>query len=440
MTRILLSFLCFLVAVPGFLAAVPVFLAAVPVFLVAVPVFLVAVPAAFAQPTVSAVRIGAHPDKTRFVMEMSERPRYRVFTLPDPFRVVIDLPEFQWVPGQGAPGQGAPGRVEPGQVGPGLRGGLISAMRFGLFAPGTSRVVLDVSGPVRVKSVFLIAPAAGYPYRFVVDVVPVSREDFFAAARGRAIVSDPPLAATQSALAAPPKPKTDQRPTIVIDPGHGGIDPGARSITGVDEKKIALIYARELKRQLEASGHYRVHLTREKDIFIRLRNRVAIAERMGGDLFISLHANNHESPKIRGVSIYSLSEKASDAQAAALAAEENKADIIAGIDLSDQTEVVSKILIDLAQRETMNLSKQFANTLVGEVGKVTKLLGNTHRSAGFVVLKSATVPSVLIEIGYLSNRAEERLLRSKKHRVRVTRAIIEAIEAYFARQDTLNRS
>ena len=419
MTRILLSFLCFLVAVPGFLAAVPV--------------FLVAVPAAFAQPTVSAVRIGAHPDKTRFVMEMSERPRYRVFTLPDPFRVVIDLPEFQWVPGQGAPGQGAPGRVEPGQVGPGLRGGLISAMRFGLFAPGTSRVVLDVSGPVRVKSVFLIAPAAGYPYRFVVDVVPVSREDFFAAARGRAIVSDPPLAATQSALAAPPKPKTDRRPTIVIDPG-------ARSITGVDEKKIALIYARELKRQLEASGHYRVHLTREKDIFIRLRNRIAIAERMGGDLFISLHANNHESPKIRGVSIYSLSEKASDAQAAALAAEENKADIIAGIDLSDQTEVVSKILIDLAQRETMNLSKQFANTLVGEVGKVTKLLGNTHRSAGFVVLKSATVPSVLIEIGYLSNRAEERLLRSKKHRVRVTRAIIKAIEAYFARQDTLNRS
>ena len=402
MSRILLSFLCLLVAAP----------------------------AAFAQPTVSAVRIGAHPDKTRFVMEMSERPRYRVFTLPDPFRVVIDLPEFQWAPGQGA----------PGQVGPGVRGGLISAMRFGLFAPGTSRVVLDVSAPVRVKRVFLITPKAGYPYRFVVDMVPVSREDFFAAARGGAVVSDPPLAPTQSALAAPPKPKTDERPTIVIDPGHGGIDPGARSITGVDEKTIALIYARELKRQLEASGHYRVQLTREKDIFIRLRDRIAIAERMEGELLISLHANNHDSPKIRGVSIYSLSEKASDAEAEALAAKENKADIIAGIDLSDQTETVSKILIDLAQRETMNLSKQFANTLVGEVGKVTKLLGNTHRSAGFAVLKSATVPSVLIEIGYLSNRAEERLLRSRKHRTRVTGAILKAIEAYFARQDTLNRS
>ena len=397
MSRILLSFLCLLVAAP----------------------------AAFAQPTVSAVRIGTHPDKTRFVMEMSERPRYRVFTLADPFRVVIDLPELQWVPGQGVPG---------------VRGGLISAMRFGLFAPGTSRVVLDVSAPVRVKRVFLITPKAGYPYRFVVDMVPVSREDFFAAARGGAVVSDPPLAPTQSALAAPPKPKTDERPTIVIDPGHGGIDPGARSITGVDEKTIALIYARELKRQLEASGHYRVHLTREKDIFIRLRDRIAIAERMEGELLISLHANNHDSPKIRGVSIYSLSEKASDAEAEALAAKENKADIIAGIDLSDQTETVSKILIDLAQRETMNLSKQFANTLVGEVGKVTKLLGNTHRSAGFAVLKSATVPSVLIEIGYLSNRAEERLLRSRKHRTRVTGAILKAIEAYFARQDTLNRS
>ncbi len=270
MARILLSFLCFLVAVP----------------------------AAFAQPTVSAVRIGAHPDKTRFVMELSERPRYRVFTLPDPFRVVIDLPELQWVPGQRAPGQGA-----PGQVGPGVRGGLISAMRFGLFATGTSRVVLDVIEPVRVKRVFLIDPKEGYPYRFVVDMVPISREDFFAAARGAAVVSDPPLAPTQSALVPPPKPTTDERPTIVIDPGHGGVDPGARSITGIDEKIIALIYARELKRQLEASGRYRAQLTREKDIFIRLRNRIGIAERMEGDLLISLHANNHDSPRIRGVSI-----------------------------------------------------------------------------------------------------------------------------------------
>jgi N-acetylmuramoyl-L-alanine amidase len=273
----------------------------------------------------------------------------------------------------------------------------------------------------------------------VIDVVPVSRASFLAA-RAAPVVSDPPLDPATSAFVAPPQPKADERRTIVIDPGHGGVDPGSRSITGVDEKEIALAYARELKRQLEAGGRYRVALTRDKDIFIRLRDRIDFAERMEGDLFVSLHANNHDSSKIRGASVYTLSEQASDAEAAALAAKENKADIIAGINLGEQTEVVSKILIDLAQRETMNLSKQVANGLVGEMGKVTKLLTNTHRSAGFAVLKSATVPSILIEIGYLSNQTEERLLRSKKHRIGVSRAISAAIEAYFARQTSLNRT
>ncbi len=385
-----------------------------------------AAPAAWAQPTVSNVRIGEHLDKTRFVMELSEAPRYRVFVLPDPFRVVIDLPELRWAPGQD-------------NVSASAKGGLVAAMRFGLFAPGTSRVVLDLSAPAQVKRVFPLAPTENYPYRLVIDVVPVSRASFLAA-RAAPFVSDPPLAPTVSAFATPHQPKADERPTIVIDPGHGGIDPGSRSLTGVNEKKIALAYARVLKRQLEASGRYRVVLTRDKDIFLRLRDRVELAERLGGDLFISLHANNHDSRRIRGASVYSLSEKASDAEAEALAAKENKADIIAGINLSDQTEVVSKILIDLAQRETMNLSKQFANGLVGELGKVTKLLGNTHRSAGFVVLKSATIPSILIEIGYLSNKTEERLLRTEKHRIGVSRAIGTAIEAYFERQTSLNRT
>jgi N-acetylmuramoyl-L-alanine amidase len=300
-------------------------------------------------------------------------------------------------------------------------------------------VVLDLSAPAQVKRVFVLPPTGKYPYRLVIDVVPVSRASFLAT-RGAPFVSDPPLDPTASAFAAPIQPKADERPTIIIDPGHGGIDPGSRSLTGVDEKKISLAYARALKRQLEAGGRYRVILTRDKDIFLRLRDRFELAERMEGDLFVSLHANNNNSARVRGASVYTLSEKASDAEAEALAAKENKADIIAGINLGDQTEVVSKILIDLAQRETMNLSKQFANGLVGELGKVTKLLGNTHRSAGFAVLKSATIPSILIEIGYLSNRAEERLLRSEKHRISVSRAIGAAIEAYFERQTSLNRT
>ena len=383
-----------------------------------------AAPAAWAQPMVSQVRIGEHPDKTRFVMELSEAPRYRVFTLADPFRVVIDLPELRWAPGRGEGDQ---------------KGGLIAAMRFGLFAPGTSRVVLDLSAPARVGRVFVLPPTGNYPYRLVIDVVPVSRASFLAA-RAAPIVSDPPLDPASSAVAVPPQPEADERRTIVIDPGHGGIDPGSRSLTGVDEKNIALAYARALRRQLEAGGRYRVVLTRDQDIFISLRDRFGLAERVAGDLFISLHANNHDSPRVRGASVYTLSEQASDAEAEALAAKENKADIIAGINLAEQTEVVSKILIDLAQRETMNLSKQFANGLVGELGRVTKLLGNAHRSAGFAVLKSATVPSILIEIGYLSNQTEERLLRSKKHRIGVSRAIVAAIEAYFERQTSLNRT
>ncbi len=394
-------------------------------FLLAICLALTA-PAAWAQPTVSKVRIGEHPDKTRFVMELSEAPRYRVFALPDPFRVVIDLPELGWTPGLGNGSAQA-------------KGGLITAMRFGLFAPGTSRVVLDLSAPAQVRRVFVLPPTGNFPYRLVIDVVPVSRAKFLTA-RGAPFVSDPPLDPTASAFAAPLQPKADERPTIIIDPGHGGVDPGSRSLTGVDEKKISLAYARALKRQLEAGGRFRVILTRDKDIFLRLRDRFELAERMEGDLFVSLHANNNNSSRVRGASVYTLSEKASDAEAEALAAKENKADIIAGINLGDQTEVVSKILIDLAQRETMNLSKQFANALVGELGKVTKLLGNTHRSAGFAVLKSATIPSILIEIGYLSNQAEERLLRSEKHRISVSRAIGVAIEAYFERQTSLNRT
>jgi len=378
---------------------------------------------AWAQPKIGAIRFGEHPEATRFVMELSEAPRYRVFTLPDPFLVLIDLPELDWEMGNGAH--------------KGL--GLVDAMRFGLFAPGTSRIVLDLRGPGRISSVFTLPPKEGYPYRLVIDIAPVQRSAYFALPR-EPLLSDPPLAPPRS-VAPPTAPaETDQRPLVVIDPGHGGVDPGARSLSGIYEKRISLDYALELKSQLEATGRYRVAMTRERDIFIRLRDRMAMAQSVGGDIFVSLHANNHDSPKIRGVSVYTLSENASDAEAEALAAKENKADVIAGINLADQTEVVSKILIDLAQRETMNLSKRFANGLVGEVGHVAKLLGNTHRYAGFAVLKSPTVPSVLVEIGYLSHPEEEALIRSPKHRERLMAALIKALDSYFARQESLNRS
>jgi N-acetylmuramoyl-L-alanine amidase len=385
--------------------------------------------AAFAKPQVTAARIGEHPERTRFVLELSEELPYRVFTLPDPFRVVLDLPEVDW-------------RLPEGEQPRPL--GLISDLRFGLFAPGTSRVVLDVKSPVHLQQVFVIPPREGKSHRLVIDVQAVSREQYFAAQqtdKAEAAVSDEPLAPLAEAVPAlPPAKPSESRPIIVVDPGHGGVDPGAVGVSGLYEKNLALGYGLALRDALEATGRYRVVLTRDRDVFLKLRERIQVAQQAEGDLFISLHANTHNSGRIRGASIYTLSETASDEEAAALAAAENAADVLAGVNLGDQTGDVRNILIDLAQRETMNLSKKFANDLVVEVGQETKLLGNTHRFAGFAVLKSPVVPSILFEIGYMSNRQEERLLRSPEHRAKIVASIIRAIDGYFERQKAADRS
>jgi len=384
-----------------------------------------AAPAAFAAPVAKAVRIGVHPDKTRFVLELSEEPSYRIFTLPDPARVVIDLPQLDWQ----VPAEPAPDAQD-----------LIQALRSGIFTPGTSRIVLDMSGPVGVKNVLLLPTGEGQGHRLVVDLQPVSEAVFHNPDERRPILSKTPLPVAQTAVLPTPAPRADNRPTVVIDAGHGGIDPGAIGVSGTHEKALALDYALELRRLLLETGRYRVVLTREDDVFIQLRDRIAIAQQAGGDLFISLHANTYKTAVARGASVYTLSEKASDAEAEALAAKENTADIIAGIDLGAQTQDVSMILIDLAQRETMNLSKNFANNLVKRLGTTTKLLRNTHRFAGFAVLKSPTVPSVLVEIGYMSNREEERLLLSQKHRAKLSAAIVKAVGDYFKWQESMRRS
>ncbi len=380
-----------------------------------------------AKPSATAVRIGEHPDKTRFVLELSEEPSYRIFTLPDPVRVVIDLPELDW--------------QMPSNELPASRG-MIEALRYGLFAPGTSRVVLDMRVPVGVKSVLVLPPQNGSGYRLVIDLRPISREVFLNPNERRTTLSKKPLPRPQ-ATAFPsltPAPKGDPRPIIVIDAGHGGIDPGASSVSGAYEKDIVLAYALELRRQLLATKRYRVVLTREDDRFLRLRDRFARALDVEGGLFLSLHVNTGGQPKVQGASVYTLSETASDAEAGALARKENLADIIAGVNFTDQTADVSKILIDLAQRETMNLSKSFANMLVTELGETVTLLRNTHRFADFAVLKSPTVPSVLIEYGYISNRAEERRLLDPGYRKKVTGTVIRAIDKFFQRQAAMNRT
>jgi N-acetylmuramoyl-L-alanine amidase len=229
----------------------------------------------------------------------------------------------------------------------------------------------------------------------------------------------------EAATAAP------RRPTIVIDPGHGGIDPGAISRSGTSEKDVVLAFAKTLKEELETSGRYRVLMTRTEDVFLSLRDRVRVARSNSADLLVVIHADSLRSAKARGATVYTVSEKASDAEAEALAHNENRADVIAGVDLAAENGEITDILIDLAQRETKNYSVSFAKTLVKELKPVARLNSRPIRSAGFRVLKAPDVPSVLLELGYLSNRSDENLLLSQKWRGKVAGAVTAAIERYF---------
>jgi N-acetylmuramoyl-L-alanine amidase len=218
---------------------------------------------------------------------------------------------------------------------------------------------------------------------------------------------------------------------IVLDPGHGGVDPGAIGFSGVYEKEIALATAQQLARELETTKRYRVRLTRSGDEFVALQDRVAFAHAEGADLFLSIHADALPNAGMRGASVYTLSEQASDKEAAALAARENKADLIAGIDLSRHEPVVSEILIDLARRQTNNLSIRLARELVTELGHEVRLLNNSHRSAGFVVLKAPDIPSALVEVGCLSNRTEEQLLQRPAYQHKLATGLVRSINDYF---------
>ena len=236
----------------------------------------------------------------------------------------------------------------------------------------------------------------------------------------------------QTAAKSPPAAKpTARRRTVVLDPGHGGIDPGAIGLSGAYEKDLALDAARLVARQLEATKRYRVVLTRTSDEFVALQDRVARARAADGDLFLSIHADALPDPGMRGASVFTLSEKASDKEAAALAARENKVDLIAGIDLSRHAPEVSSILIDLARRQTNNQSIRLARRLVNDLGQDVRMLNNSHRSAGFAVLKAPDIPSALVEMGCLSNRQEEHALRMPSYRQKVAIGIARSINDYF---------
>jgi N-acetylmuramoyl-L-alanine amidase len=244
------------------------------------------------------------------------------------------------------------------------------------------------------------------------------------------LLSDTAVRAAQE----PPRPRAaaSSLPLVFLDPGHGGKDPGAIGVSGTYEKHVALASAQELKRQLEASGRYRVQLSRGHDVFIPLEDRVAIAQRNGAALFVSMHADALSDHAVRGASVYTLADQASDAQTAALAQRENAADRYGGPQFRGASPEVARILASLVRQETRSGSARMARSVVGEMGHDVPLLQNPSRHAGFVVLKAADIPSVLVEMGFMSNREDEAELRQAAHRARVATALHRAIDNFFA--------
>lgn len=370
------------------------------------------------MPRVSDARVVGDGERTRFIMDLSSEVGLGAFTMADPYRVVVDLPEVAFELG---PDAGLTGR------------GLVTGWRYGLFAQGRSRVVLDASEPVRIERAFVLPSVEGQPARLVVDLVRTSEQEFQQELRRTAVTREASneVAATKSDRLPDPG-SIRQRPVVVLDPGHGGIDTGTVASSGIKEKDIVLAFAFELKARLEATDKVDVRMTREEDSFITLADRVKVARDQAADLFVSIHADSVKQDFVRGATVYTLSETASDDDAARLAAKENASDVIAGLELgSEPDDDVAGILVDLTRRETKNFASAFANNLVSELSSTTRMIRNPHRSAGFKVLRAPDVPSVLLEIGYLSNEQDEKLLTSNEWRDRVTEAVTGAILRFF---------
>jgi len=369
---------------------------------------------AAAVPSVTAVRVGGDDKQTRFVLDIDRQVELATFTLADPYRVVIDLPQVAFhLPDKA----GEHGR------------GLIKNFRYGLIMQGGSRIVMDTKGPVKVDKAFVMASAEGQPARLVIDLTATDRDAYL---RNIALENRPAKAAKQAAVAV--KSDGDPRPLIVLDPGHGGIDTGTHGLDGELEKDIVLSFASEIRDRLEKSGKYRVLMTRSDDTFIALNDRVRFARSHGAALFVSIHADAlpKKEGQAEGATVYTLSEHASDAEAARLADDENKADVIAGVDLTAEPDDVANILVDLAQRETKTFSLQFAHSTVKEFKTVARLHKRPLKSAGFVVLKAPDVPSVLIELGYMSNRGDLNHLVDAEWRGKTAAALAHAVDDFFA--------
>ncbi|MGB6117181.1 MAG: N-acetylmuramoyl-L-alanine amidase [Mesorhizobium sp.] len=361
----------------------------------------------------SGFKMAGDATRTRIMLNFDAEPLTRWFLLRSPHRLVIDVPQSVFA-------------IDPEDLKP---RGLVTSVRYGHLEEGQSRIIIGGKGPFEVEALDIIANEDGSGYRVVVDIVAASEQKFEAALA---------LQADKTGSTAAPKgdrlgeaaAAIDRKFTVVVDAGHGGIDGGANGLSGTVEKDITLAFATELRDKLRATGRFDVVMTREKDEFLRLDDRVRIARQSAADLFVSIHADTIRVNGVHGATVYTVSDRASDAEAQALADRENLADQMAGVDVSADNQDVVDILADLIRRETHTFSIRFAKSLVGELRQSIDLIKNPHREAGFRVLRAPDVPSVLLELGYLSSAHDEERLKSPEWRMKVADRIVSSISTF----------
>ncbi len=360
-----------------------------------------------------ALKMAGDANRMRTVIRFDGEPDPNWFLLRNPHRLIIDFPRLRF--------GFAPESLEPR--------GMIANVRYGLLNDQRSRMILSMSGAFEVEN-FRIEENENSPgYRIIVDLISVPEARFAQLLADQMQTTGATAANKSDRLGS--REKSDASPfTVVIDPGHGGIDGGARGVKGSPEKEITLEFAKELKKYLEEFEKIRVFLTREDDIFLKLDERVRIARQYEADLFLSIHADKVRQHDVRGATVYTLSEKASDAVASALAESENRADAIAGMEIEDDSREVTDILLDLVRRETQTFSVRLARSIVNALSESVEMINNPHRAAGFRVLRAHDVPSVLVELGYLSNDRDEALMHDLSWRTKVVQSLAAALGDY----------
>lgn len=348
------------------------------------------------------------------LLALSTSVPFRVFTLAEPFRLILDFREVDF------------GDVQRKDL---IRTSRISAMRRGIFRPGWTRMVLEMAEPLAVYRAKLDTGSDGTPAMLSIRLTPQDEAEFI---RSAGASSDDFWALPRPIEVAPKKRRFmgDRKLVVALDPGHGGVDPGAR-YKGVSEAGLMLKMAREVKELLSLSGRFKAFLTRREDVFMSLEERVSHARANGADIFLSLHADALTEGMASGTTVYTLSEIATNRAAELLARSHERSDLLAGVDLSGQDDLIASILMDMARIETAPRSQKLAGALVAGIAKeVGKQRPRPPLSAGFSVLKAPDIPSVLIEFGFMSNPRDLALLSDQNWRQKVARGMIRALDAW----------